>query len=112
MGAYLIVVSDVIVGQDLAQTISDEHPDAEIIVVTTLDAAVTALAAVPFVGVAFIAADPERLARSQLNRILAGQGAQVVLMGLWTDQAPKVAGWKLLPFPFTTETVRGLLSNA
>lgn len=110
-GAYLIVVSDVVVGQDLAQAICEDHPQAEIVVATSLDEAVGALGAVPFVGVAFIAAEPEKLERSRLYRVLSAQGAQVVLMGLWTDQAPKAAGWKLLPFPFTTDNVRGLLAT-
>lgn len=56
--AFLIVVRDVVVGQDLAQTITDDRPKARVIISPSLEEAVTALRDVSAVEMAFVAADP------------------------------------------------------
>ena len=107
---FLVVVRDVVVGQDLAQIIVDDHPTARVIVVSSLGAAVPALAEVAAVEVAFVAAEPQVFATSPLAGDLVVRGGKVVLMGLWDDAAPPLASWKMLPFPFTTDDVRGVIA--
>lgn len=106
----LIVVGDAVVGLDLADIIAEAQPQAEVIVVTTLGAAVAALADVASVDIAFIAAEPEDFERSSLARCLAERGGQVVLMGVMATHSAPVARWRLLPFPFSTEHVRRLIA--
>lgn len=106
----LVVVRDILVGQDLAQTISEARPEARVIVVTSLEDAVAALADVQAVALTFIAAEPEALTASPLAQALADRGAKVVLMGTWADQRSVVKSWKRLPLPFTSEHVRDVIA--
>lgn len=108
--SFLIVARDVLVGQDLAQTIADNRPRARVIIVTTLEDAIGALKDVATIEIAFIAAEPEALACSSVGPAVAMRGGQVVLLGAWADQLPATASWKLLPSPFTTEDVRGVIA--
>ena len=108
--AYLIVVQEVVVAQDLAQTISDHQPGAHIIMAASLNAAIEALIDVPRVEIAFVAADPQAYLESQFAKVLAARGAQVVLMGVWGEVRRSAQIWNLLPFPFTTDDVRGLMA--
>lgn len=110
-GAFVIVVRDVLVGQDLAQTIAEDRPEAPVIVATSLQGALVAMHEVATVEAAFVAADPKEFARSPLAFALAECGAQVVLMGLWADEPLPVTGWKRLRYPFTSDDVRGVISN-
>lgn len=108
---FLIVVREILVGQDLAMTIEEERPGAKVIVVATLDAAPAALTDVAALEVAFIAADPARFEHSPLAQMISALGGKIVLMGLWFPEACSAANWKILPFPFTTEDVLGFIST-
>lgn len=108
---FLILVGDVLVGQDLAQTIADDRPHARVIIAASLDSAATVLRDEAAVEIAFIEAQPLALQGSALAPILADRGAQIVLLGLWSEDAPPVPNWKTLPFPFTTDDVRVTLTT-
>lgn len=110
MATFLIVVREVVVGQDLAETIAEDRPNARVIIVATLEDALVSLADVATLEIAFIAADPAVLESSRLTPALAARGGQVVLMGVWADHPPATSSWKLLPFPFTTEDVLRLMA--
>lgn len=103
---FLVIVRDVLVGQDLAQTILDEYPAAHVIVVASPEDAMVALADVTAIEIAFVAAEPQTFDASPLERALVIRQGKVVLMGSWSDTGFPLASWRMLPFPFTTADVR------
>lgn len=107
---FLVVERDVLVGQDLAQAITEDHPSAKVIVVPSLEDAVVAVADVDSIQIAFVGAEPQALSASPLAQGLAMRGGLVVLTGLWPERVHTPAGWKMLPFPFTTDDVRGVMA--
>jgi len=107
----LIVLKEVLVGQDLAQAVRDERPDARVVIAQTPEAALSAIDDEARVEIAFVAAEPQVFERSSLVRGLTKRGARVVMLGVWTDPAALPGSWTLLPFPFTTEDVRALIPS-
>lgn len=108
-GAFLIVAKDVIVAQDLAATITDNRPGAQVLLARSLETGAEALAGVAMIDTAFVAAEPEAFEGSRLAGCLVARGAQVVLMGVLSTRPARSARWTMLPFPFRTEDVRRLI---
>ncbi len=106
--AYLIVVHDALIRQDIAQAVA-EVSDAKVIAVDTVVKAADAIAGMAHVTLAFIEATPDLYRASMLAVDLAARNARVVLVGAWDDRTAKADGWAVLRFPFTTADVHALL---
>jgi hypothetical protein len=109
--AFVIVVRDYIVAQDIALTIRDDIPHAHIVTASTLIEAEQALSPIPKVHMAFVAADPDEFERSDLAPTLEKRGARIVMMGLWPEAGQAASKWQVLQYPFTTEDVRIFVSS-
>jgi hypothetical protein len=108
--AYLIVVQNPVIRQDIAQAIAEVSPDSHIIPAATLENAADALVDAAFVSLAIVEAGPDTYRASALASEMAARGARVVLTGSLDDQAARAAGWDILPYPFETEDIHRLVS--
>lgn len=120
-GPYLIVMADVLIREDLRQTILETAPEAEIFLASDCESALTGLAAgLNSAGVtlaspgfvAFVAVDPTVFAASALSRALAQTGVRVVMTNAWDIPETPTGTWAVLPFPFTAGDVQDVLANA
>lgn len=103
--AYLVVVNEYLIAQDIALTINDHDPGAKAIIAATAPQALAALSEVPRVVVAFIAEPPNHFARSALAKAIAERGGRVVLLGEEAEELGPIAEWDVLYVPFTTATL-------
>jgi hypothetical protein len=108
--AYLIVVQNAVIRQDIAQAIAEVAPDSCIIATDTLDNAAYALADADCVSLAFVEAGPDIFRASPLAAEIAARGVRLVLTGSWDDHAAHAAGWDVLSYPFQTADIHRLLS--
>ena len=111
-GAYLVVVSDYIVSQDLAETVADFVPDAKVIVRPTIGDALQALERVERVAVAFVGDRPARFANSPLAAMIHAKGGRVVLLGDEAEVEGPAEGWAVLQRPFSLSLVQTLLASS
>lgn len=109
--AFLIVLDDSIVAQDLAETVSEHDPAAGLIPCRTLDEAIAALAHVERIAVAFVEAGPAEFAASPLAGLIAAKGGRVVLIGDDAEDSARMCGHAVLQRPFSTEMVLALLAD-
>jgi hypothetical protein len=108
-GTYLVVLREIIVGQDIAMTIQDHNPDARVIIAATLAEAVAAVEGVDAVAVAFVHAPSAEVARSPLAEAVAARGGRIVLMGHEIGRDPKATVLPVLAFPFVSSDILALL---
>ncbi|TMV43190.1 hypothetical protein FGG78_41585, partial [Thioclava sp. BHET1] len=80
-GAYLVVLSDVLVAQDLAETIRDFVPDADIIIAPDPAQGLAALDPHACLSQAFVSLGPLDYERSPLAAAIGVRGGRVVLLG-------------------------------
>ncbi len=111
-GTYLIVLGDYIVALDLAQTVADFCPTAQVIQKSTAAAALAAVAAVDRVKVAFVGEPPHSFARSELARLIADKGGRVVFVGDEAEDLGTGNGHAVLSRPFSTPAVLAHLEQA
>lgn len=110
--AYLIVLRELVIAQDIAQTIGDVDPAARIIVTATPTEALAALADVDRLAVAFVSALPEQFDDLPLRQAIARRGGRAVLLGHEAETAGPSDKWDVLPQPFSTQTVIAILEKA
>ena len=108
---YLIVMREVVIAQDLALTITDSDPGAQVIIAATEAEAVAALGSVQSLVLAFIADRPARFARSGLARAVAQRGGRVVLLGDEAEATGPTKAWDVLEQPFNTDAVLAKLAR-
>ncbi|MFN3825020.1 MAG: hypothetical protein ACK4GW_12660 [Pseudorhodobacter sp.] len=100
---YLILTSQVLVGQDMAQCITDLFPQARVLQFQRLDALREALAELPDVDTAFLEAQSIASATEATIRAVESLGGKIVLLGAEDGQAESEARrWRALPIPFDT----------
>jgi hypothetical protein len=110
-GAYLVVLDDYLVSQDLAETIRYFDPEAQVIARPTTDDAVAAVAPVARIELAFVADGPSHFAASPLAGMIRCRGGRVVLLGPEAETAGKAAGWPVLHRPFSQSLVLAHLAG-
>jgi hypothetical protein len=103
--AYVIVLRERVIAQDLAMTIAEYDAQAQVIVVGTAAEAVVALRPEPAVAVAFVAMAPETFMGSDLASAIAARGGRVILLGVEAELQGPMPGWQVLAQPFTTQAV-------
>ena len=111
-GAYLVVLDDYLVAQDLAESIAYHDPAAEVIVRHTVAEAVAAMDSVETIEVAFVGEAPARYAGSQLAQMIRSKSGRVVLLGDEAETAGEAAGWSVLHRPFSLSLVLAYLAKA
>lgn len=110
-GAYLIVLEDYLVSQDLAEIVAWYAPAAEVIVRHALPDAVAALQPVARLAVAFVGIGPASFAASPLAAMIASRGGRVVLLGDEAERTGEAAGWAVLQRPFSQSQVATFLTD-
>ncbi|MFZ1469430.1 MAG: hypothetical protein WAT09_10690 [Paracoccaceae bacterium] len=95
--AVLIVAAQPLVAQDIALTVSEEYPDAQIIVAASMDEAISAVAGFATIALAMIEAEEAAFGVSPLMAALTAKNARVCLIGARSGQR-----WPTLPMPFST----------
>ncbi len=102
---YLIVLHDCVVLQDIADTIKDFDPRAQVIAATTPDGALSALIGVERVAVAFIEAAPQAFRETDLAAAIVSRGGQNVFVGDAAEDAGISAHWNVLRRPFSSDAI-------
>ncbi|MEO6299778.1 MAG: hypothetical protein ABIO62_09130 [Paracoccaceae bacterium] len=108
-GVYLVVVNDYLVSQDLAETVVDFIPGAEVIAKHTMAEAVQALQQFVRVAVAFVSAGPSYFATTPLAALIHSMGGKVVLVGDAAESEQAIDGIAVLQRPFSTTSVQAHL---
>jgi len=103
--AYIILVSETLVAQDIAQTIADFDPAAHVILVTNPAEIETALADVGSLSVAFIAGNPHSFVGSPVEQAIRARGGRTVLLGVEAETTGPTADFDVLAQPFDTDAV-------
>lgn len=110
---YLIVMREVLIAQDIAQTIADHDPGAQVIIALTVAEAIAALEPVTELVIAFIADQPARFGQSVLSVAITARGGRVVMLGEDAETTGPNRNWDVLYQPFTTDAViERLVCNA
>jgi hypothetical protein len=109
-GVNIVMVRDMIVAEDLVQTLRDLFPQFEAVAVRDLCHLAHALDSLRRIGVAVIEMSPADFRHSPFLAALRARGARVVL--LWTTEGEAVDGeFALLEKPFTTKSLVALLRS-
>ncbi|MFZ5709991.1 MAG: hypothetical protein ACOY4T_09960 [Pseudomonadota bacterium] len=107
---YLVVHPETVIALDIAETVRELDPGAEIASAATLDAAFHAAARMPMPLTAIVGFDEGRYCGSRLAALLRGASCRVVLVGA-DDPAPD-PDWEALPQPFGSDRLKVLLASA
>lgn len=110
-GTYLIVMKELVIAGDIAGTIQEMEPGAEIIVEMTAERALAALSGVTRVSKAFIVASPEKFRASALHNEIRARGGCVILMGEEAERQSESGDWHVLAIPFATRNVVTLITD-
>lgn len=110
---YLVLEPDVIVGDDLRETVCLHDPSAEVHLARDIDAAYDALDALPPLRAAVLNASIADLTQSGLaSRISSAGGTVVVLNGTERPEDKDATGWTFVQRPFSSEAVIEALEAA
>ena len=102
----LLVAAQPIVAQDIALTLGDEWPSAQIVLAPDMEAGLQAIAAFATVALAVIEAEATVFAISPLRAALSIKGARVCLLG-----AGDGGEWPTLQMPFSTQELVSALKT-
>jgi hypothetical protein len=102
---YLIVLRHVLVAQDIAMTIAEFDPAAQVILTDSAAEAVERLSGVDRLAVAFVGQGPEAFRASPLSQTVARKGGRVVLMGEEAEAHGEAQGFAVLTRPFSTGSI-------
>ena len=108
--SYLILLHPELVARDVALTISDQVPTANVIMARSPESAAQALDAVTTVAVAFLAMEPDAYVKSQLAEAIRARGGRAVLISDAAEAVGQGPDWIALARPFTTECVVAVLA--
>jgi hypothetical protein len=104
-GSYLIAVKDFVVAQDIASTIRDLYPHADVLSVQSLNDAEKLIPAFRSISFAILDVKPPVLRDSPIGGVLADSRASILFLGEPPQQGSPVAARaiRFLPKPFTTD---------
>lgn len=114
---YLIAVHNVVVLQDLADTVRDFDPSATILTATNCAEALARLRSLERLTFAFIEAGSRRIADSRIDAEIRRRDGRIVLLGNeaedeWDSGHPAARRWPILVRPFSSRTVVSMLMVA
>ena len=105
---YLVALKHVVIAEDVAQTIRDHDPGADVILVRDLGA----IPGDRHPLVAFLGLSPTDARRLPVVRDLLERGTRLVLIGDEAEETGEATSWWVLPRPFTSDAVLALLLRA
>ena len=108
---YLVMIADCVVATDLAQSVTDFSPQAQVIVKSDPGAALEAAALAASITVAFVERAPKSFERSELARMIVQKGGRVILLGAEAEELGPSAGYAVLQRPFSSRMVLEHLSR-
>lgn len=108
---YLIVLHDCVVLQDIAGTIEEFDPSAQVIAVTNPAEAAARLAEVEQIAIAFVEAAPLAFGSTSLALEIASRGGHVVYLGDAAEDAEDTGRWVILRRPFSSDVVANHLAG-
>lgn len=109
---YVISLGQVVVAQDIAQTIWDHDPDATVIVTQRRWDAVGALAGLAGrMALAFMNTPPSQLDEDVLARTVMARGGRTVLIHDEAEEQGEGPDYWVLPRPFSSDQVIDLLQR-
>jgi hypothetical protein len=106
---YLIIVDDLLVAEDLRQTIVELIPDAQILAAADPDAALLALEVDTIVAAAIVETESQLFIGSPLADHLERIGTRIILCDSWDSSFAVEKAWAVLPTPFSADDVRAAL---
>ena len=104
--AILIVAAQPLVAQDIALTIVDEMPDAQVIIAESIDAGMQAIAPFAAIAIALVELEEAAFSDTALMPALTDKGARICLIGARSGQR-----WPTLPTPFSTDDLLSVLKT-
>ncbi len=107
--AFLIVVREVLVGQDIAQAIAEAMPGSNIISTTTMEEAAALVIGVRRIATAFVAFGPDDFDASPLASLILDRGGRIILMGPAAEASS--GDWPVLSYPFSTSAIEACLAS-
>ncbi|MES2664505.1 MAG: hypothetical protein V4712_00295 [Pseudomonadota bacterium] len=108
--SYLVMVPETLVAQDIALTIADHDPAAEVIFAKSAPEAEKALGTVTALAVAFVADRPSLFVPSALASAIAARGGHVILLGIEAESTGPTPDFDVLYQPFDIDAVIAKLS--
>lgn len=108
--SYLVLVPEMLVAQDIALTIADFDPAAEVICAKSQHEAQAALGRVGALTLAFVSDRPSTFVQSPLASAIAERGGRVVMLGIEAENTGPTETFDVLHQPFDTDAVMAKLS--
>ena len=108
---YLIVLRHILVAQDIAMTINEFDPAAQVIAATSSAEAEERLSGIDAITLAFVGQGPDSYASSSLSRAVAQRGGRVILLGEEAEAQGEAHGFAVLARPFTTANILSHLAG-
>lgn len=108
---YLVLVAEILVAQDIALTIGDFDPAAQVIIANTTAEAEKAVSAVSGLDMVFATERPSQFVGSPLAAAIGRLGARVVLLGIEAEASGPTPFFDVLPQPFDTDAVLARLAQ-
>lgn len=109
---FLIVADNILVAEDVRQSILEYVAGAAIIIARTHDDALASITADIKIGVAVITTPNKIFAASDLAQALSSFGTRIVLTEQWDLSFPQDPEWVVLPVPFTSQDIHSVLTAA
>ncbi|SFA88170.1 hypothetical protein SAMN05421688_1446 [Poseidonocella pacifica] len=101
-GNFLIVLRQLLVAEDIADTLCDRFPGAQVERTRGAEEALQRIEAGLRADLAFVEMSPAEFDRSDLKQALLLQGARIILLGDAAELAEEAEGFPVLRRPFST----------
>ena len=108
---FLIVAEDLVVAEDLRQSIEELALSTPIIVAHSHEDALRALDDNTRAAFAVVATTIQSFANSALAGQLSKSETHIMLTEPWDTTLANERGWAILPFPFTSHDVHALIGK-
>jgi hypothetical protein len=112
---YVVMTQDLVVLQDLSDTIAEFDPQADVFRAITLASAVDMIGSMERISVVFLEAGPGWITRAGVDAMVRARGGRLVLLGDDAEDESDAGGdetsrWTLLARPFSARTVCELIA--
>ncbi|SDG72945.1 hypothetical protein [Alloyangia pacifica] len=109
---FLVLLNDPFVAEDVARSISEHDPTAQVVCAQTPEAALLLVQSEGRIGVALLQMAPSEVARSALGQLLSASGTRIALAGDAAEQQGSACAYEVLQRPFSSAEIIRVLSRA
>ncbi|MFN0114539.1 MAG: hypothetical protein ACKVPY_07685 [Paracoccaceae bacterium] len=106
--AYLVLEPTQLIASDLATSLCECDPSADVLMAHSAEAALAALSRAGLFRLAFLHVDPDDFAASDLGRALIARRTTCVFMGEQAERRRDMSAY-VLQWPFSPQTMAALL---